>query len=95
MATWKVQHLKAFSELKGKENVVYSVYWQLGSVNKLTELDNPSGDFIPFEKLTEDIVLSWVWNKIPKDLWEKHVAELEEKAKEPKLEAVSVPLPWV
>ena len=64
MAEWKVRSLTAYPHLDGKDNVVYLVHWELGLLDAVTELLLPTGNFIPFDGLTEDVVLGWVWEAL-------------------------------
>jgi len=95
MAEWKVKSLTAYPHLEGKDNVVYLVHWELGLIDAVTELLLPAADFIPFEALTEKVVLDWVWARISKTDMEARAVKAEEDAKNPKPEPVPVDLPWV
>lgn len=92
---WKVKSLTAYPHLDGKDNVVYLVHWKLGLIDAVTELMLPTGDFIPFDGLTEDVVLGWVWARISKEDIEVRAAKAEEDAKHPPPKPVPVALPWV
>lgn len=94
MHTWKVLGLKVFPSLDGKANVVYSAHWSYGPLDAIVEFNKPSDQFIPFDQLTEDVVLGWVWAKTPKEAWEERVRKVEDAANNPKPEAVTVKLPW-
>ena len=94
MANWKVKSLTAYPHLDGKDNVVYLVHWELGLIDAVTELMLPTGDFIPFDGLTEDVVLGWVWARISKEDIEVRAAQAEEDAKHPPPKPVPVALPW-
>jgi hypothetical protein len=92
---WKVKSLTAYPHLDGKDNVVYLVHWKLGLIDAVTELMLPTGNFIPFDGLTEDVVLGWVWARISKEDIEVRAAKAEEDAKHPPPKPVPVALPWV
>lgn len=94
MAEWKVKSLTAYPHLDGKDNVVYLVHWELGLIDAVTELMLPTGGFIPFDGLTEDVVLGWVWARISKEDIEVRAAKAEEDAKHPPPKPVPVALPW-
>jgi hypothetical protein len=94
MAEWKVRSLTAYPKIDGKENVVYLVHWELGLIDAVTELTLPAGDFIPFEDLTEEVVLNWVWARISKADMEARAVKAEQDAKNPQPEPVPVDLPW-
>jgi len=95
MAEWKVESLTAYPKLDDKENVVYCVHWRCDALDAVTELSLPSGDFIPFEDLTEGIVLGWVWDRISKSGMEALAAKIKEEAENPAPVAVEVKLPWI
>lgn len=94
MHVWKVKGVTAYPRLGDKNNVVYSVHWRCGLIDGIAELNPPSDQFVPFEQLTEDTVLGWVWARTPKAVWEARATKAEDEAKNPKPEAVAVSLPW-
>lgn len=94
MHTWKVLGLKVFPSLDGKANVVYSAHWSYGPLDAIVEFNKPSDQFIPFEKLTEEVVLNWIWARTPKEVWEERVRKSEEAISNPIPEAVDIKLPW-
>lgn len=94
MHVWKILGLKAFPILDGKANVVYSAHWKYGPLDAIVEFNKPNDQFIPFEQLTEETVLNWVWDKTPKEAWEERVRKVEEAINNPKPEAVTIKLPW-
>jgi hypothetical protein len=52
-----------------------------------------SGNFIPYQSLTEQTVLGWIWaNGVDKDATEAAVEQQIQNAKNPPV--VSLPLPW-
>lgn len=94
MHVWKILGLKAFPNLDGKANVVYSAHWSYGPLDAVVEFDKPSDKFIPFDQLTEDVVLGWVWEKTPKAAWEAQVKAVEDAVKNQQSPTVPVALPW-
>ncbi len=79
--TWTIEQLRRNSTDGG----VITVFWKckadgvtdkfgnelfLSSTLDLTP-DPSSPDFVPFESLTEDFVLHWVWNEIKEDVEEE------------------------
>jgi hypothetical protein len=60
----------------------------------VTEWSLPLGNFIPFEDLTEGVVLGWVWDKISKPGMEALAAKIKQEAENPAPVAVEVKLPW-
>ena len=90
MITWKIDWLKKSSqEVNGLPEVVVSAGWRASisdDVNVFGEIQFPEPtdkDFTPFEKLTEEEVLSWVWASVDKQAIEDSLEE-----------SVTAPLPW-
>ena len=69
--TWKITGLKARDE-GGHTNAVVQTYWQkigtdengnqgtFSGATPFTAADVPAGQFIPYEELTEEIVIGWI-----------------------------------
>jgi len=67
--TWKVEQLDCYPTAESQNNVVFAVHWRINAtdgthnvtscgVQLLTyTAENP---FIPFEQLTEEIIIKWV-----------------------------------
>lgn len=101
MVTWKISRLNCFPSLDGKADVVSQAYWSCSaSRNGITAtreslcvLPPPGNDFVPYNRLTSDAVLQWVWaNGVSKADVEAAVAQdLEQKINPP---VVSKTLPW-
>lgn len=53
-----------------------------------------SGDFVPYDKLTNDIVLGWVWSQIgtQKDAIDTYVSNQVSQMANPTI--INLPLPW-
>lgn len=103
--TWKILNLKSKSDTKMVVDVTVAVFFELDdhkerAVKKVKfEGDPASASFIPFDQLTEEIVLTWAKEKLGAD----ELAKLEESAKktiEEKINRESNPefiseIPWV
>lgn len=69
MITWKIKKLDCYNDYNNIQNVVYSLHWSVTkSINDLsanrigkTDIVINSTDFIPFENLTEQMVLGWLF----------------------------------
>lgn len=71
--SWKINSLKS----KPDDGAVIEASWQLTAVEgeeskiqygKVSFKVNPSDpSFIPYDDLTEEVVLQWVWDSIDKD----------------------------
>ena len=70
---WKIEWMRCVPQVEGVTDVVVEVGWRLtgtegehtasayGSVG-FTVPESPGEKFTPFDKLTEQQVLSWVWS---------------------------------
>jgi hypothetical protein len=101
---WKIEQVKLRPQYQGKTDVVKEAAWRFiasdGQKEVSTygslELDDPSGDFVLYENLTEQQVIDWVQAKIGenristyKDAMDKGLAE-QAAPKE-----IVKPLPWM
>ena len=66
---WSISGLEILPELNGQQNVVYRVQWVLSTTDGInsycignsSDIDfDPNSDFVSYENLTEEEVLSWV-----------------------------------
>ena len=98
---WKINQLEVAPSEGDLTNVVIIAWWQAideqdgftGTVYSSCTLPAPEGDFTPYEDLTEDMVLGWVWdNGVDKDAVEAQVLEQIEDQKNPTV--TTPPLPW-
>jgi hypothetical protein len=83
--TWKITSLKTTDEGSHK-NAVVQTYWQkIGTdedgntgtftgATPFTSVSVPDEEFLPFEELTEEIVLGWIQNVVVNS-YEAHVNE--------------------
>jgi len=101
--TWEVTSIKTTTE-GSNDNAVIQTYWKKTGTDEngktgtfdgatpLTSLNVPEGEFIPFEQLTEEIVLSWIQGQID-EFYEEHINRQIKK----KIDAFYVTqpgLPW-
>lgn len=73
---WNFACLEAYPEKDEKQNVVFLVHWiftcdhnhegkdYFSSCIGTQSLPLPEGDFIPFEDLTEDLIIEWMENEM-------------------------------
>ena len=104
MATfnWNINQLNAYPEKDGKQDVVFTVHWTLEGVDgEFTGSSygsagvtlDPKAPYTPYEDLTQDEVLDWVWaSGVDKDETEEAVNSQIESQKNPTV--VTPPLPW-
>lgn len=96
--TWLISQLERQQDSGG----IVTAYWRVNvSDDQLFETSygsvnfkpNPTSEsFIPFEQLTEEIILVWVWNHIEKDSIEATLAQQIALQKNP---PTLSGLPWV
>jgi hypothetical protein len=103
MATWAVQSMMVKTQESGQSDVVYLVDWlasDTDGVNEArrggqTEIPAPTGTFVPYDQLTEQQVLDWVWAQIGSDAKTAIETNLNMQIvymQQPPV--VSLPLPW-
>ena len=102
--TWAVIQMDCYPELDGDTDVVFTVHWTLtgvdgdytGSVygSQALTLD-PGAPFVPYNLLSEERVLSWVWDAMGAEqvaAYEANVAgQIANQINPP---VVTPPLPW-
>lgn len=100
--TWSVTQMDCYPQLESETDVVFSVHWTCAgadgayssSVYSTCQVPTPTGDFTPYDQLTQEQVLGWIWeNGVDKAATEAAVASQIEAQKNPPV--VSPPLPWI
>ena len=98
MAEWTVIKLDVARERGGRPDVVERVHWKCVDGDDVDEgmcpVDPPRNgpDFVPYNRLTREIVLAWVFAKLGKDRIEQRlVRQRNERATPP---VRPLPLPW-
>ena len=99
---WNITQLEVNPSEGDLEDVVVTAHWTLddaqegytASIGGSVTFPAPSGDFTPYEDLTKEQVLGWVWeNGVDKDETEAGIAQAIEAQANPAV--VIQPLPWV
>lgn len=101
---WSVKNMEVYTELEGNPDVVFCVAWEcvgkenLGTIvvsNNIAFIPaNFAGQpFIPYDQLTQNQVLDWVFSVIDKSGVEAKIAEQIQEQKTPKTQVL--PLPWM
>jgi len=99
--TWSVTQMDCYPEYDGKQNFVFVCHWTCtgtdgefsASVYATCSLPEPTADYIPYDALTLETVLGWIWaNGVNKESAEAAVAQQIEAQKHPVI--TQPPLPW-
>lgn len=98
---WQIEQL-IVAPTKGEfTKVVITAAWRcngadgnhFGTCCGTASFEAPSEPFTPFDDLTKEQVLGWVWDSgVDKSAIEQNVADQIERSKNPP--TVSLPLPW-
>lgn len=98
--------LEVYPHTASLDNVVYNVfsrYWGeasdiSGSVIEVrplsTQVALPTGEFVPFQELTQDIVSGWVSDKVDFNSLQLDISQSIAKKQLPKASEV-LPAPWL
>ena len=93
--------MDCYPQAEGETDVVFTVHWTCsgvqgdynGSVYSTTGVPAPEGSFTPYDQLTQEQVLGWVWaNGVDKAATEAAVAQQIANQINPPV--VTPPLPW-
>jgi hypothetical protein len=101
--TWEITSLKTKTE-GSNTSAVIQTYWKKTGTDEngrsgifdgatpLTSANVPEGEFIPFEELTEEIVLGWIQSQID-EFYENHInAQIQKQID--KFYVTQPGLPW-
>lgn len=104
--TWKITGLKT-ADVGDRKASVVQTYWEKigtdengnegkfsGATPFTVDPTDSSGPFIPFEKLTEEDVISWVKSIVVGDYEERVNSEIQKKINEVANPVVDPGLPW-
>jgi hypothetical protein len=101
--TWTVTAMNCYPTVGSETDVVFTVHWTCSgtdgtytsSVYSTCSVPTPAdGSFTPYDQLTQDQVLGWVWaNGVDKDATEAAVQQQIDNQINPPV--VTPPLPWV
>ena len=97
--TWKVSQL----ERESSDGYVFNAHWSVNATETVKDqtysagsygsigLERPEEDLIPFEDLTEELVISWILDKLDVETYETSLqSQLDEQKAPSKLSGV----PW-
>lgn len=102
---WTVTAMDCYPKADNQTDVVFTVHWTCsgtqtandttytGSVYSTTGVPAPEGSFTPYDQLTQNQVLGWVWaNGVDKAATEAAVQQQIDN--QIHLPVVNPPLPW-
>lgn len=101
--TWKVTNLNVYPNSEGQTDVVCSASWNVsgtdgtfnGSLNGATAFKlNPDALYIPFDQLTEEQVLAWVFESLGEESKATAEADVDAQIAYAAQQAQSKELPW-
>lgn len=99
--TWKVTAMDCYPQEQGNADVVFNVHWTCAgtqdtysaNVYNTCQIPYAGGEFTPYEDLTQEEVLGWIWaNGVNKDATEEAVENIIQGQIDPTV--VTPPLPW-
>ena len=103
--TWTVTAMDAYPQAQGQTDVVFNVHWTCSgtqteddktysaSVYNTCQVEFSGGTYTPYEDLTQEQVLGWIWNSgVDKDVTEVAVQQQIDAQINPTV--VTPPLPW-
>lgn len=101
--TWSITQLQVYPQSEGEADVVCAAAWNVsgtdgtynGSLNGSTafKLDS-AAPFIPYDQLTQDIVLGWVWGSLGEDGKATAEADVDAQIAYAASQVQNAPLPW-
>ena len=103
MKTWKITQLQTYPEAQGQTNFVCSATWNVsgadgeftGSLNGSTAFRlDPDAPFTPFDQLTQEQVLEWVWASLGEEGKANAEADVDAQIAYAKEQVQSPALPW-
>ena len=98
---WQVEHMSSQKQLDQLTDVVVEVGWSctvtdgtyFNIIPGLTRINYVgSGEFTPYNQLSQEVILSWVWTNISKAEVEAEGDRLINEQVNPPI--VNLPLPW-
>lgn len=99
--TWTISQLDCYPQSEDKTNVVTTAHWRCSgtdgtyssSVYSTCSFPPPEGEFVPYDQLTQEMVLDWCWaNGVDKVATEAVVQTQIDNQINPPI--ISPSLPW-
>ena len=100
---WNILQLDVAVTQNDLENVVITAHWECrheedgftGRIYGASSFPSPEGDFTPYDELTKEQVLGWIWEhgNVDKEVSEQTVQAQIDNQKNPPI--IQPALPWV
>ena len=105
---WRVGTLDCYPKFSGETDYVFTVHWDClsyysgvsggpfyGRTYSCTAIPATTGEFIPYENLTEPMVLGWVWGQMGEDQKNQYESgAMQQIYNQLVPPVVQPPLPW-
>lgn len=101
--TWTITNINVYPHHEGEADVVCSASWNVsgtdgtysGSLNGATAFKlNPDAEYIQFDQLTEEQVLSWVFDSLGEESKATAEADVDAQIAYAASQAQAKPMPW-
>jgi hypothetical protein len=100
---WSITQLSVYPQSEGEADVVCAAAWNVsgtdgtysGSLNGSTAFKlDPEAPFIPYDQLTQDQVLNWVWESMGEEGKASAEADVDAQIAYAAEQVSTPPLPW-
>lgn len=101
--TWSITQMQVYPQSEGEADVVCAAAWNVsgtdgtysGSLNGSTAFKlDPNAPFIPYDQLTQDQVLGWVWDSMGAEGKATAEADVDAQIEYAASQVQNAPLPW-
>jgi hypothetical protein len=100
---WSITQLQVYPQSEGEADVVCAAAWNVsgtdgtysGSLNGSTAFKlDPEAPFIPYDQLTQEQVLEWVWGSLGEEGKASAEADVDAQIAYAAEQVSTPPLPW-
>lgn len=101
--TWSITQLSVYPQSEGEADVVCAAAWNVsgtdgtysGSLNGSTAFKlDPNEPYVPYDQLTQDQVLNWVWESMGEEGKASAEADVDAQIAYAAEQVQTPPLPW-
>ena len=101
--TWSITNLSVYPQSEGEADVVCAAAWNVsgtdgtysGNLNGSTAFKlDPAAPFIPYDQLTQNQVLAWVWASLGEEGKASAEADVDAQIEYAASQIQNPPLPW-